>query len=218
MRHSRKGVEPPSLHLFVGVKTATSIPFATALRRDILIQCSLDPRFSRIDYVPLSLVYGQAVRLDAVVLTLAQDGARYAVDVPDAQPLRDIDDEGLALLALGNMGIGCMRFVPEEVRREPRLSNSRSVWGCHGVAVAPDDRAAILELVAGRGAGVSIAEIGERLDLRVPALFAVGSLACDGAVSLDLSAAKFGIGSVVSATASLEPSFPASKGGPGGAA
>lgn len=218
MRQPHISVEHRPPHLFVSAKCATSIPVTTSLHRDILIQCSLDPRFSRIDYVPLSLVYGQAVRLDAVVLTLAQDGARYAVDVPDAQPLRDIDDEGLALLALGNMGIGCMRFAPEGVRREPRLTNARTVWGCHGVPVAPDDRAAILELVAVRGAGISIAEIGYRLELRTPALFAVGSLACDGALALDLWAGRFGIDSVVSATASLEPSFPDTLHGRGGAA
>jgi hypothetical protein len=216
MRQPRKGFEPSSPHLFVSFKTATAIPFATTLRRDILLQCSLDARFSRIEYIPLCLVYGQAVRLDAVVLTLAQDGARYAVDVPDAQPLRDVDDEGLALLALGNMGIGNMRFDAGDVRREPKLTNSRTVWGCHGLAVAAHDRAAILEFVA--SGSVSIGEVGERLDLRIPALFAVGSMACDGAVSLDLSAGQFGIDSVVSSPAPWERPSPALMGGRGGAA
>jgi hypothetical protein len=64
---------------------------------------SLDPTVRSIDYIASARVASQSVKLNAVVI-VRNDG-RYFLDVVESRPLRDIDHEGLAQIALRDLGV-----------------------------------------------------------------------------------------------------------------
>lgn len=88
--------------LFSGAKTRGPVPAAHPLVHDALVQASLDPATRAIEHLPSAPFAGTEVPLDAIVLI--RNRGRFALDVVDARPLRDIDAEGLALLALQDLG------------------------------------------------------------------------------------------------------------------
>jgi hypothetical protein len=88
---------------FVSAKTVTSIPVRHSAVRDALIQSSLDPRVRSIGYVASAVVASQRVDLDAIVVQ--RDDGRFFLDVVPARRVRDLEQEGLALIALADLGV-----------------------------------------------------------------------------------------------------------------
>ena len=183
MRHSSIGSPLPPKHLFVGAKCVNSIPLATSLHLDIMIQASLDPAVSRLEYVPATDVAGTSVWLDAVVIT--RDGKRIAVELPELGSLRDVDSEGLLLMALRNIDAECQQFIANEIRQDPTFTNARAVWHYQGLPVSRADREAILAEVD--NGSITLDRLADRVTLDADLLPAVCALVCDGVLSIDLS-------------------------------
>jgi hypothetical protein len=116
--------------LFVSAKTSTAIPSRCALVRDALVQASLDPAVRSIDFIPTARVGPTPVDLNAVVI--ARDDGRYLLDVLQARPLRDVENEGLALLALDQLGLPSWTLTEADIgasRGLPtRASSGATAW------------------------------------------------------------------------------------------
>src|SRR6202023_3475871 len=102
-------------HLFISAKTSTAIPAKHQLVRDALIAASLDPAVRSIDYIASARVAAASVRLCAIVIV--RDDGRYVLDVLEARPLRDIDAEGLAQIALRDLGLSPLTLSQADIRR-----------------------------------------------------------------------------------------------------
>ena len=170
-------------NLFVSAKCTTALPIVNLVTRDCLIQASLDPSVSKIDFVAYANVGDENVRLDTIVIH--RDGGRYALDIEETAPLRDIDEEGLVLVAYDLLDLDVLRLKAAQVRAEPRLSNARTVWRHHGRIVGYDDRAAICGVLEEHGA-LPMRKLEAAVQTSRPLAGSVYALACEGVLDLDI--------------------------------
>lgn len=171
--------------LFVSAKTATAIPVRHAALRDALIQASLDPQVRSIDYIASAELASTQVALDAVILNIEND--TFVLDVVPARRLRDIEDEGLVLIALDKLQLKALVLTAEDIRREPRRANANLVWSHNDVTVPIGLRLRILQALLDAGP-MPLGQLLKSLsDERDPAP-AVMALACANLVHLDLFA------------------------------
>jgi hypothetical protein len=170
-------------NLFVSAKCATALPIANLVTRDCLVQASLDPAVSKIDFLAYANVDDENVRLDTIVIH--RDSGRYALEIEETSPVRDIDEEGLVLVAYDLLGLDVLRLKAAEVRAEPRLSNARMVWRHHGRIVGYDDRAAICGVLEEQGA-LPMRELEASVQTSRPLAGSVYALACEGTLDLDI--------------------------------
>jgi hypothetical protein len=175
--------------LLVSAKTATAIPARHPALRDALVQSSLDPAVRSISYFASTVVASEPVDLDAVVLQ--RDDGRYLLDVVPARKIRDIEAEGLALIAFSEQGLLTLTITAEDLKREPRYANSRLVWSYNGIVVPIGLRMNILQRLADDGP-MQIGRLlkGVRSD-RDPTP-AVLALACADLLELDLLSRPLG--------------------------
>jgi hypothetical protein len=96
-------------YLFISAKTSTAIPARSVLLRDALIEASLDPKISSIDYTASARVALASIKLCAIVIVI-HDG-RYVLDVVESRPLRDIDADGLVQIALRDLGLSALTIT-----------------------------------------------------------------------------------------------------------
>lgn len=175
--------------LFVSAKTRTAIPLRHDLVREALVQASLDPLVRALEYVPSARVREAPVSLDAIVLV--RDDGRHVLDVVPARPVRDVEDEGLALLALERLGLPLLTVTEEEIRSEPRYANARLVWQYRQYPVGIEQRMRILTVLRDDGP-MSLGCLLKRIrGPRDPSL-AVLSLACADLLELDLISVPLG--------------------------
>jgi hypothetical protein len=175
--------------LFISAKTATAIPARCALVRDALILQTLDPAVRAIEYIASTRVHQTQVDLQAIVVV--RDDGRYVLDVVAARRINDVEDEGLALIALGELGLTPLVLTTEEIRREPRFANARLVWAYRHHPVGITMRMRILTVLADDGPmplGRLLAEIRGDRD-PTPAVMA---LACSDLITLDLVSRPLG--------------------------
>jgi hypothetical protein len=171
--------------VFVSAKTRTPVPVGHPALRDALIQATLDPIVQSIDYIASARVASAEVPLDAVIVE-REDG-RYALDVIPARCVQDIDDEGLMLIALGELELRPLVLTAEEIRREPRRGNANLIWSYNNLTVPIALRMRILQTLLDEGPiqlGQLLKSVGGEGD---PAA-AVMALACANLVCLDLIA------------------------------
>lgn len=175
--------------LFVSAKTVTAVPLRCPLVRDALIQASLDPMVRSIEFIASARVEQTPVDLGAIVLV--RDDSRYLLDVVPARRLRDIEEEGLALIAINSLGLAPLVLTAAEIRREPRFANCTLVWGHRLHPIGISLRLQILQTLADDGP--------MQLSRLLPAIRsdrdpgpAVLALACAGLVELDLDSAPLG--------------------------
>jgi len=143
--HARAGAAP----LFVSAKTRTAIPLGHDLVGEALVQASLDPLVRAIEFVPAARVREAPVALDAIVL--ARDDGRYVLDVVPARPVRDVEVEGLALLALDQLGLPLLTITEDDIRQQPRFANSRLVWDYRHHPVTIETRMRVLTILRDDG-------------------------------------------------------------------
>lgn len=189
---------------FTSAKTSVAIPIRHPAIRDVLVQLSLDATIRSIDYIASASVGSDQVDLDAIVVQ--GESGRVLLDIIQARPIRDLEIEGLVLIALGELNLPTWVITSEDVRREPRFSNSRLVWLYNGHHVPLDLRFQILELLSERPInlgqllqGIQGGSVGSR---------AVMALACADLIEIDLESQPLGPTTIVRSRASLpiEPS------------
>ncbi len=174
---------------FISAKTTAVVPVKCCLVWDALVQASLDPSVRRIDYLRWSQVRSAPVNVDAIILV--RDDGRVLLDVIPARPVRDLDEEGLVLIALSELDLPTLYLRAEDIRREPLLSNARRVWSYRLHPVGVTTRMKALSILRNAGpmalSGLMTAIRSGRDEF--PAIMA---LACTNLVELDLSGAPLG--------------------------
>jgi hypothetical protein len=168
---------------FQSPKTVTPIPVRHSAVQDALIQSSLDPRVRSIDYVASAVVANQHVNLGAIIIQ--RDDGRFFLDVVPARRLRDLDQLGLALIGLEQLGLKRWTIDTEELFREPRCANARFVWLYNGYSVPHDLREHILRALSGKKQ-MQLGELERSVRSRDPSN-AVMSLVCADVLELDLT-------------------------------
>ena len=184
----------PDTQLFISCKTATAIPTRCSLVRDALVQATLDPAVRKIEFVASARVRAETVVLDAVVIS--RDDGRYLLDVVPARPLRDVENEGLALLAQDQLGLAPWTLTEADIRREPRFANARLVWGYRLAPVGIEMRMRILTALRDDGPMMLGCLLKQVRGPRDPSA-AVLALACSDLLELDLDTGSLGPATVV---------------------
>lgn len=174
----------PPANLFVSFKTSRAVPCIRPLRRDFMIQATLDAGVRRIDYHPSVALDGRAVRVDALVLQ--RDDGRFAVDFVDERPLEDPRGEGLLQLGFEWGCTGILAIAAADVRREPRCSAARAVWRFAAVNVSAGDRAQVLDALDREGP-VPFRALDGLVATSRGVAEVVYALAAEGSVTLDLA-------------------------------
>jgi len=134
---------------FVSAKARTPIRFAARIVHEALAQLTLDPAVRALEFVSSLTVSGVAVQLDVIVVIRA-DG-RHRLDVVEARSVRDIDEEGLVLLAQEALALPALVMTPADLRREPYATNCCLVWNGRHVQVRASDRVRILQALTEDG-------------------------------------------------------------------
>jgi hypothetical protein len=175
--------------LFVSAKTTTAIPARCPLVREALVQASLDPQVRSIGYVASAVVASEPVELGAIVLH--RDDGRFVLDVVPARRVRDLEDEGLALIAIADLGMTTLVVTADDIRREPRYANARLVWSYNGVFVPIGLRMRILQVLLDDGP-LQLGRLLQSIRTDRDPTQAVMALACADLLELDLLTAPLG--------------------------
>jgi hypothetical protein len=193
MRTIRQKPKSLPARQFAGRKCASPITVHCALEYDFLTQASLDASVFLIDFVSSYNVAGHAISLDIIVIH--QSGCAYAADFPEIREVRDVDDEGLALIALSELGLELISVRAADVELEPRCSNAREVWRHRNLRVPADICANVVASVEAQGE-LSLRQLAKVIDSRFPMPSTVYALACGGVVDLDLKQKRLGPGTI----------------------
>lgn len=172
----------PPERIFVSAKSANTIPVKSALHCSALCQCALDPAVTRIEY--FACVKLGAVAYPLNVIAIIREGRRLVLEIGDDIKTRDLDQEGLYLLALKKLSARPHAISKREILREPYHSNCRLVWSYRNRNASPAARDKILRLIDDAGP-LSIKEICRELGSDLSA--DVYALACQSALYLDLT-------------------------------
>jgi hypothetical protein len=137
-----------------------------------------------------------------MVEMLVADGGqgRVAFDIVDERPDRNIDDEGLLLLALEHHAIRLAEMDSVSINAEPRAGNAVRIWRHRGRQIKQGLVAAIDRALAPHQA-IPIRTVGTRAGFSEP-MRTVSALICQGMLDTDLSV-KFGLNSFVVRRADL---------------
>lgn len=178
--------------LFVSAKAPVPIPARHPALREALVQASLDPRVRSIAHVPTAHVSSaplDPVEVDAIVL--ARDDGRFYLDVVPARQVRELDEEGLVLIALRELELSPLVVTAEELVREPRCGNCRLVWSHHGHLVPVGLRISILQILRDDGP-MELVRLVELVRSDHDPSLAVMALACADLLEIDLASEPLG--------------------------
>jgi hypothetical protein len=170
-------------HLFISAKTFTAIPARSLLARDALVQTTLDPAVRSIDYIASARVAAASVKLNAVVIV--RDDGRYVLDVVEARPLRDIDADGLAQIALRDLGLTPLTVTRADIQREPRFTNAKLVWAHRTHPVGFAMRMRVLGMLSEDGP-MTLAQLLSSIQSDRDPSPGILALACSDLLELDL--------------------------------
>lgn len=179
----------PSFKEFSGAKTVAPITIASKMQLDLAIQCSLDPEVRALSFLPRLKFRGEDV--DIGMLVAEFDDGRFVLDIAEDRPLRDLDTEGIHLLAIAERGLGVMEFDADDILSEPFASNCREVWRHRPTAPLPSTQALILGELS-RHASITIRELSKAIGFDGDIAPAVYWLACADLVELELAPALGG--------------------------
>src|SRR5271170_5306748 len=112
-------------NLFISAKTTVAIPAPCPLVRAALVQATLDPSVRSIEFLAQARVDATQVTLDAIIIV--RDDGRFVLDVVPARPVRDVEHEGLALIAYSRLDLTLVTLTAADIKREPRFANSQLV-------------------------------------------------------------------------------------------
>jgi hypothetical protein len=175
--------------LFISAKTRVAIPTTCALVRDALVQATLDPAVRSIEFIPLARVAATPIDLDAIVIV--RDDGPFYLDVVAGRPLRDADDEGLALIALADLGLAPITLTAADIKREPRFANSRMIWSYRMHPVGISMRMRVLQILADDGP-MTLSRLLSAVRTDRDPNPAILALACSDLIELDLVSRPLG--------------------------
>jgi hypothetical protein len=161
-----------------------AIPIAWSKADKLAIQLMLDPHVTALEFRTSLLFAGREVPVEMFVADL-DDGGRVAFDIIDERPYRDLDTEGLLLLALECHGIGIIELDHASIEAEPRASNTCRLWGHREHEVPADLREAINRALASRRR-LTIRSLANVVRLHDP-MPTIGALVSRGVLAIDLS-------------------------------
>lgn len=179
---------------FISAKTAAPIPARHPALRDALVQASLDPQVRSIAYLASANVASEQVELDAVILQ--RDDGHFLLDVIPARRIRDLEQEGLALIALSRLGLVPLTLTAEEIRLEPQFTNARLVWAYRGAHVPIGLRLSILQILLDEGP-MPLGELLKSVRSERDPAPAVMALACANLIIVDLVSQPVGPATIV---------------------
>lgn len=163
-------------------KASTEIPGGTANFNMLALQLSLDPAVRSFEYVE-SLLVGDC-SVPVAMLVALRGGRRVAFDIVDERPVRDLDAEGLLLIALHQNGIDLVEIDGAAINAQPRAGNCLRIWNCRGRT--DDGVRRSIEAALKENGSLSIAALGLLVPLRDP-MPAVCSSIFDGILEFDPS-------------------------------
>jgi hypothetical protein len=169
--------------MFVSAKTTAAIPARHSVLLEALIQASLDPKVRSLSYLATAVVASEEIDLGAVVVQ--RDDGRFLLDVVEARRIRNLEDEGLALIALAELGLKPWVISAKSLRREPRYSNALFVWLYNGHIVAREQRKRILQALTDKGP-IQLGQLERRVRSGGDPFPSIMALVCADLVELDL--------------------------------
>jgi hypothetical protein len=175
--------------LFISAKTCVAIPASCSLVRDALIEATLDPQVRSIDFLAKARVDATQVDLGATIIV--RDDGRFVLDVVPARPVRDVEQEGLALIACSQLGLRQLTLTAADIKREPRYANSRLVWSYRLAPVGISMRMAVLQILADDGP-MSLSRLLSAIRSDRDPNPAILALACSDLIELDLVSRPLG--------------------------
>jgi hypothetical protein len=182
-RPSRKRRSPPNADDSRTPKSTSAIPKRSRCFNSLVIQLSVDPLVRSIKYVDSLSALRRRVKVEMLVAERA-DG-RFAYDLIDERSPRDLDEEGLVLIALQENGIGLIEVDRTQVNKEPQASNCLLIWKHRSHPVEGSARAAIDRALRKHGT-LTIRELGEIAGVSHP-MRTVCALAWKRLLAVDLS-------------------------------
>jgi hypothetical protein len=172
--------------------------------RRLAVQLTLDPAVRSLGFVASLPLAAEEVAVG--MLVAERDEGSIAYDIVDERPHRDIDSEGLLLIALERHGITRIEVDARLIGSEPRAGNCKRIWKHCDVEVSPDVLARIDSTLEARR--LSVRDLGRATKLR-SAMTTVCALICRRILYTELST-QFGPASWVARRAgpSVNPSPP----------
>lgn len=153
---------------------------------DLAIQLLLDPAVLRIRYIRSISYQRRQVPVEMLVAELGS--GRVALDIVDERPSRDIDDEGLLLLALGRNKIRLVEIDCAGIDEEPRAENCRRIWSHRNYEVPPSLKIGVVRALAkAPHRHLSIRALSNSIRVRDP-MNLVCALISQGVLAIDLTA------------------------------
>jgi hypothetical protein len=163
-------------------KASTRIPSRTANFNRLALQLSLDPAVRSFEY--LESLHVEDCSIPVAMLVALRGERSVAFDIVDERPVRDLDAEGLLLIALQQNGIDLEETDGAAINAEPRAGNCLRIWNWRGRT--DDGVRRSIEAALTENGSLSIAALGPPAGLRDP-MSAVCSLVFEGILELDLS-------------------------------
>ena len=157
----------------------------------LAVQLTLAPNVNRFEFVVSLPLSHRDVPIEMMVAD--RDDGRVAFDIVDERPPRDIDSEGLLLIALDQHGIRHVETDGACIRAEPRATNCSRIWRHRDLQVEHSVFTKIDRALTGRE--LSIDGLGDLVGLRKP-LPTICALLCRRVLYTDI-ATKFCLSSFV---------------------
>jgi hypothetical protein len=166
---------------FDSAKCRRPIPFVAPLLRDHLIQLSLDGEVAALDYVEATVAGPIEIAVRLVVAYRSDGGF-----VQEIGPERPAAESSRLREIAAVHGLAVETVDPRDIMAEPRLGAARAIWAKRGRRVDVGTRFALLDALAAVGP-MRLLELCTRVPGPADPVEAVASLACAGAIHLDLS-------------------------------
>ena len=185
---SRPGFRPSALRRTRSDQTRfrdvpEAVPTCWSKADEFAIQLLPDPHVTALEFRTSLSFSGREVPVEMFVADL-DDGGRVAFDIIDERPHRDLDAEGLLLLALQSHNVRLIEVDHAAIDAEPRASNSRRIWSYREHRVPVRVKAAVDRTLASRQR-LTIRSLASIIGLRDP-LPTIGALVSQGSLAIDL--------------------------------
>jgi hypothetical protein len=171
---------------FVSAKARSPIPARHPALRKAFVQAKLDPAVRSFAFLPSAHVAAAPVEVEFDAVVVTRDDGRFFLDVVPARPVRDLDDEGPALIALRELGLHPFVVAAEDVKAEPRCGNCRLVWSHHRRFALPPLRTRIRQPLRD-GGPMELGRLPEGDRVHRDPTPLVLSLACDELLELHMT-------------------------------